>query len=702
MTGSQSGETLTPGGFTPNQGSGNEALTPTGFQPLDPGQRPERGPLWPKLVLAAAVALVGAVLFFLLTARSLEIQVDAVGEATVTIQGLSVPLGQRYLIRPGEYAVTVTVPGYRDWQQVVTVTDADSQQVRVAPSILPGRVSVTSEPPGATVTVAGAIIGQTPLEDLNLEAGATEISLALARHQTSEQVLEVTGRGVEQTLAVTLAPDWAAITVPALPPEATIWVDGEPAGPAGTALELMSGERQVSVQAPGYLDATFDLTVVAEIDQVLEVVELLPAAGILELQSSPVAANVTVDGVFMGLTPIAVELAPGRNHLIQVSKVGYNRRSLDVALAKGATETRNVVLKPRLGNVSFRLSPPEAELWINGRRQGSGDQALDLPAVEQRVEVKLAGYASQRLRVTPREGLGQVVDVQLLTEAEARKAALTPEITSALGQTLVLIDPLAEPMNSFSMGASRREPGRRSNEVLHTVELERAFYLATTETTNAQFRQFLESHDSGQIEGNSLNREHQPVVGVSWQQAARFCNWLSLKEGLPPFYRETQGIIDGYNPSSTGYRLPSEAEWSFAARVEGESYRKFAWGQDFPPNQPVVNVADNTSALVTGRILNGYADGYIVAAPVGSFPANHRGLYDMGGNAAEWVHDVYSIPSANAELATDPLGALKGDNYTVRGASWALSRLSELRLTFRDYGASGRDDLGFRIARYAE
>ena len=106
------------------------------------------------------------------------------GEATVTIQGLSVPLGQRYLIRPGEYPVTVTVPGYRDWQQVVSVTDADSQQVRVAPSILPGRVSLTSEPSGATVTVAGAIVGQTPLEDLNLEAGPTEISLALARHQT--------------------------------------------------------------------------------------------------------------------------------------------------------------------------------------------------------------------------------------------------------------------------------------------------------------------------------------------------------------------------------------------------------------------------------------------------------------------------------------------------------------------------------------
>lgn len=69
---------------------------------------------------------------------------------------------------------------------------------------------------------------------------------------------------------------------------------------------------------------------------------------------------------------------------------------------------------------------------------------------------------------------------------------------------------------------------------------------------------------------------------------------------------------------------------------------------------------------------------------------------------SEWVHDVYVIPSANAELAVDPLGQQSGDNYTLRGGSWALSRLSELRASYRDYGAAGRDDVGFRIARYAE
>ena len=102
-------------------------------------------------------------------------------------------------------------------------------------------------------------------------------------------------------------------------------------------------------------------------------------------------------------------------------------------------------------------------------------------------------------------------------------------------------------------------------------------------------------------------------------QAASFCNWLSRLEGLPSFYRENQGIIIGFNPSSTGYRLPSEAEWAFAARVDGDALRRFAWGMT-SPSAVMTNVADNTSALVTGRILNGYTDQFVVSAPVGSFP----------------------------------------------------------------------------------
>ena len=705
MSSTHDDQPLHAGGFSPAStlGDNQEApLAAAGFEPLNASAAPQRQAPWRWLLLALTGLVVLMVLGFLFTARSLEIVVNAEGPATIDVDGWLLPLGQRYLVRPGEYPVRIEVPGYREFTDTLVVTDADSQTFTASPAILPGLVSLRSAPAEAAIYLDDQLLGQTPLLDQAIAAGSYTLKATAPRYQPYTQTLEVTGRGVAQTLAIDLNPDWAAITVPTIPSATQLLIDGEPAGLGGEPLDVLSGVHTLTIRAPGYADTDLTLEVMAGVDQTLDTVSLRPANGLLTLSTDPVGANVMVDGQFVGRTPLSTELSPGREHLVQVSKAGFNRSSLRLSLEQGASAERKITLSPQLGDVEFRIAPAGAKIVVNGIERGTGPQTIPLPAVEQRIEVRLDGYASFRTRVTPREGLKQVVDITLLTEADARRAALTPEVTTALGQTLRLIDPVAEPVNEFPMGASRREPGRRSNEVLHTVRLERAFYLATTETTNAQFRQFVAEHDSGQIEGNSLNREHQPAVRVSWQQAARFCNWLSAKEGLPPFYRENQGIINGYNASSIGYRLPTEAEWAYASRVEGENLRKFAWGEEFPPSQAVVNVADNTSALVTGRILNGYADGHIVAAPVASFPANHRGLYDMGGNVAEWVHDVYAIPSANAEVATDPLGALSGDNYTVRGASWALSRLSELRLTFRDYGAAGRDDLGFRIARYAE
>ena len=693
---------LTADTFAPAGGQSNESLAATTFEPLSQATSEKRRVSATQIAAGIAGIFVVALLFFLFTARSLTLNIVAEADPDFSLSGLNWSFGERILVRPGEYVLKVSAEGYHPYEQNITVSDADTQQLEIQLAPLPGTVTLTTQPAGAVITVDEAVLGPSPLTDRVFEAGRYAVSASLARYQRWQGELEVIGRNQSQTLDIVMVPDWAQVTFTTAPVSVTATVDGEVSEITERGVEVLSGERNLTLSAPGFMPATIPLTIVAGVDQDLGSITLTPADATLTLNSTPAGAGVSVDGTFAGLTPMVLPLSPGENHTISLSKAGYRGARLSLSLSRGETAERAVTLQPELGEVRFAIEPAEAEIVVDGKVMGTGSQVLSLPAVQQRVEVRLAGYAGFETQVLPKPGLAQQVSVTLLTEAAARKAAMTPTVTTGLGNTLVLIDPSVETQNPFTMGASRRDPGRRANEVEHPVELRRAFYIASTETTNAQFRQYEASHDSGLIESYSLDRDQQPVAGISWQQAASFCNWLSRREGLPPFYRENQGIIIGFNPGSIGYRLPSEAEWAFAARVEGDTLRRFAWGDDFPPSAVVTNVADNTSALVTGRILNGYTDQFVVSAPAGSFPPNHRGLHDMGGNVAEWVHDGYQIPSANAELSIDPLGSQRGDNYTIRGGSWALSRLSELRLTFRDYGERGRDDLGFRIARYAE
>jgi formylglycine-generating enzyme required for sulfatase activity len=680
-------------------------IAPSGFTPLAEAASKAPGQRRPgRIVLFVCLALFVLAMLFLLSARSLQVvvAVDPHTSARVTVSGLALPFGQRYLLRPGEYEVSASAEGYHPLAVTVTVDDRDSQTVELKLQSLPGLVSVDSTPAGATVSVDGEVAGKTPLVDLPLPEGDHLLRVEEARHLPLEQPLTVTGRNIRQQVQLELAPAWAQVKIDSQPPGANILVDGESAGQTPASVDILQGEHQLMLQLPTFADWQQSVRVKAGEDQDLGRVNLQPAAGVLELTSVPGGANVTLDGDFQGQTPITLDISPDRTHELAVFKPGYERYTGAVELPAASRDERTVTLKAELGDVRLRISPANAVVRVNGRAIGKGVQMLSLPAVEHTIEISKDGYATVRQSVTPRPGLPQLVDVTLQTEQQAVMARIKPEITTALGQTLLLFKPGDSPLADFTMGASRRDPGRRANEVLHPVALRRMFYLQTTEVTNAQFRQFEPKHNSGQVDGNSLNQEHQPAVQVSWQQAAAFCNWLSAREGLPAFYRVSNGIVTGFNAGSTGYRLPSEAEWAWAARASGEKLLLFPWGDTFPPTAVAENYADDSSAYVTGRVLNNYKDGFVVSAPVASFKANQHGLYDMGGNVSEWVHDVYIIPPANGAIQKDPLGGQTGDNYTIRGASWTQSKLSELRLTYRDYGQAGRDDVGFRLARYAE
>jgi len=113
------------------------------------------------------------------------------------------------------------------------------------------------------------------------------------------------------------------------------------------------------------------------------------------------------------------------------------------------------------------------------------------------------------------------------------------------------------------------------------------------------------------------------------------------------------------------------------------------------------NIADENARGQVSRYVPNYTDGHTELAPVGSYKPEKSGLSDLAGNASEWVHDFYSlVPPDNKIVELDPVGPRDGALHVIKGSNWRSGTITELRAAFRDGMATGRDDLGFRVARY--
>ena len=676
-------------------------VQPISFEARNPSARPTQGrrTLSRRAILLSALGLsVALILLFLLKARALSVITPDTDNRAVTISGgVAIPVGERFLLLQGEYTLKVDAPGFFPVERDIVVAEPESQSITVPLTSLPGKVTFLTTPETAQIRVNGQSIVDQITE---LAPGDYTALVSEPRYQDAEIPFSVKGKGIRETIAFELIPNWAAVEINSEPEGAEIFIDGNLAGTTPSVIDLLAGTREIQLRKTAYEDHTMTIEVEPLESQALAPVTLRPAAGVLTLESVPSQATVLVNDTYRGLTPLTLSLAPTQTHDIVISKPGFEPLSLAKRLEPGTTDKQTVQLSNSSGLVRFQITPQEAQLLINGKLVGTGPQRLALPELAQTVLVTLEGYETFETEITPRKGLEQTIQIALLTEAEARAARMPQQYRSRIGVEMQLIDP--RDAGTFTTGSSRRDSGRRANEVEQKVTLERAIYVAKTETTNAQFRLFAAAHSSGAVQGNSLNRDTQPAVGVSWQQAAQFCNWLSRQEDLSPFYLEEEGIVVGFDPNSLGYRLPTEAEWEFMTRWRPTGMRRFLWGDTFPPADRTENFADASSAYVTGRIVADYQDGHIVSAPVASFAPGPYGIFDLAGNVAEWSHDVYVIPTPSQETLVNPMGDQTGDNYVIKGASWSLSKLAELRLSYRDYGARGRDDLGFRIARYAE
>ena len=205
------------------------------------------------------------------------------------------------------------------------------------------------------------------------------------------------------------------------------------------------------------------------------------------------------------------------------------------------------------------------------------------------------------------------------------------------------------PAGSFAMGDSKEGP-------VHQVTFTQGFQLQSTELTQAQWQAVMGTNPS-YTKGDNL-----PVESVSWNDSQSFLTQLNAK---------TQG----------GYRLPTEAEWEYAARAG--STTAYACGDE-----------ESCLAEMAWYIPNAKD----MPHPVGQLKANAWGLYDMHGNISEWVQDLYAPYTEGAQ--SNPTGPEKGDYRIQRGGHWG-TYADRCRSASRQYGDPGGSDrnLGFRLAR---
>ena len=253
---------------------------------------------------------------------------------------------------------------------------------------------------------------------------------------------------------------------------------------------------------------------------------------------------------------------------------------------------------------------------------------------------------------------------------------------------------------------------RNTDHPPRIVKLTREYYLSETEITVGLFREFIEetrgSFDNWKEEAEFDNQvsptERHPIQSVSWYEAIEFCNWFSTRNGLQPAYRKNGTMLiekleDGKTrkhpdwqliEDSTGFRLPTEAEWEYGAR--NDSQTRFFFGSD-------AKHFEHYGLASNRRVIS--------STPVKSLLPNSRGLFGTLGNVWEWNHDFYPGPDVDNRPLTDPTGSEQPDKNqfgrVIHGAGISTDggpADSESRGFCQPY--SQFRNLGFRLARWAE
>lgn len=251
---------------------------------------------------------------------------------------------------------------------------------------------------------------------------------------------------------------------------------------------------------------------------------------------------------------------------------------------------------------------------------------------------------------------------------------------------------------TFQMGSNDYD----SEKPIHEVKLD-SFYIGKYPVTFEEYDAFCAATKRDKPGDERWGRARRPVINVNWYDAVDYCNWLSAQQNLQQVYT-INGNNVGINWRANGYRLPTEAEWEYAARGGNKSKNNYKYAGSNDLNKVGWYWENSGDKRLSGEWkFEKLTANNCQTHPVGEKDENELGIYDMSGNVWEWCWDWYDekyYEQFKNRAAENPKGPGKGDTRVVRGGSW-LDSVSDCRTTDRD-----RDDpdlrsssLGFRYSR---
>lgn len=635
-----------------------------------------------------AVGVLGAMV--MTNGTSVKIHPDEAASTGMihVMEGFGFSIGDAVYAIGNEPIIQVSAVGYRPEERKVTFQEKGGS-INVTLRPLPGRLIATTSPEDNAThwSVDGQAITISPSLDEELDAGEYAIEANNPYYVPEARTVTI-ARGEETNVSFALKPVEGHLHIEVLPQDAQIRIDGTPVGVAPIELNQQGGTYQVEVTHPDYITVTDSVEITNAEPNASRTYRLQRKTATLNFDPQPSGGNLLLDGskIDPGMSATVTSKV---EHKITYLKPGYFPQTQSVTLLPDQTQMIAFNLKPEIGKVAIKAEP-NATVLVNGKKAGQTPISLSLPAIPQKISLRKPGYRSVNKTVTPNSKSPVLVQATLMTELAARLANEPKEYTNSAGIALKLFQP-----GQFVMGAPRHEKGQRANEFLKTVRIDKPFYAALHEVTKSQYAKFQGSRPE-------IGTENVPVTSINWEDAAKYCNWLSVKEGLTPFYILNGDKLVSINKTSDGYRLLTEAEWEWLARSAGRSKETvFPWGDDAVIPPMAGNIADESARGLSDFFVPNYNDGYVEIAPVGSFQKEASGLYDIVGNVSEWVHDYYSlIPPIPNTVEVDPLGAEYGDTHVIKGSNWRSGTRTELRAAYREGLMAGRDDLGFRVGRY--